>query len=122
MDEQIDIQHQKNYYDLLLSEETARYIFRVVAYKLVISNPEYYGFKIPEKDLFPELKYYEVKVDTAVTDFSAFAQKFGTNYKMLKLLNPWLRKPFLTPKTNKEYLIKIPSEGMRNLEKAETGN
>jgi len=122
VDEQIDIQHQKNYYDLLLSEETARYIFRVVAYKLVISNPEYYGFKIPEKDLFPELKYYEVKVDTAVTDFSAFAQKFGTNYKMLKLLNPWLRKPFLTPKTNKEYLIKIPSEGMRNLEKAETGN
>jgi membrane-bound lytic murein transglycosylase D len=121
VDEQIDIQHQNNYYDLLLSEETARYIFRAVAYKLVITDPECYGFKIPKKDLFPEFNYYEVKVDTAVLDFSAFAQKFGTNYKILKLLNPWLRKPYLTPKSNKEYMIKIPSDGMRISEKAETG-
>jgi len=116
VDEQIDIQHQNNYYDLLLSEETARYVFRAVAYKLVITNPESYGFKISEKDLFPEFNYYEVKVDTAVSDFSAFARKFGTNYKILKLLNPWLRKPYLTPKTNKEYMIKIPSDGMRSAE------
>ena len=122
IDEQIDIQHQKNYYDLLLSEETARYIFRVVAYKLVITDPENYGFKIAKEDLFPELKFYVVKVDTAITDFSVFAGKFGTNYKMLKLLNPWLRKPYLTPKSNKQYLIKIPSEGMRNIEKTETEN
>jgi membrane-bound lytic murein transglycosylase D len=120
VDEQIDIQHQNNYYDLLLSEETARYIFRVVAYKMVITDPESFGFKIPEKDLFPELSYFEVKVDTAVTDFSAFAQKFGTNYKILKLLNPWLRKPYLTPKSNKEYMIKLPSDGMRNRGNART--
>jgi membrane-bound lytic murein transglycosylase D len=122
IDEQIDIQHQHNYYDLLLSEETARYIFRVVAYKLIISDPENYGFRIDKEDLFPELKYTEVKVDTAITDFSAFAQKFGTNYKMLKLLNPWLRKPFLTPKANKSYMIKVPNEGMRNIEIMEKGN
>ena len=121
VDEQIDIQHQHNYYDLLLSDETARYIFRAVAYKLVITDPENYGFKISKTDLYPELKFYEVKVDTAITDFSAFAGKFGTNYKMLKFLNPWLRKPYLTPKSNKEYLIKIPSEGMRNIIKTENG-
>jgi hypothetical protein len=121
IDEQIDIQHQRNYYDLLLSEETARYIFRAVAYKLIISDPENYGFKIEKSDLYPELKYTELKIDSTIIDFSAFAQKFGTNYKMLKLLNPWLRKPFLTPKPNKEYLIKIPSEGMRNIEKIENG-
>ena len=122
VDDQIDIQHQKNYYDLLLSEETARYIFRAVAYKLVITDPENYGFKIAEKDLYPELKFYEVKVDSAITDFSGFAEKFGTNYKMLKFLNPWLRKPYLTPKLNKEYLIKIPSEGMRSIENSENIN
>jgi hypothetical protein len=121
VDEQIDIQHQHNYYDLLLSDETSRYIFRAVAYKLIISDPENYGFKIEKSDLYPELKYKELKIDSAIIDFSAFAQKFGTNYKMLKLLNPWLRKPFLTPKPNKEYLIKIPSEGMRNIEKIENG-
>jgi membrane-bound lytic murein transglycosylase D len=122
IDEQIEIQKQYNYYDLLLSEETARYIFRAVAYKLVITDPERYGLDIVKDDLYPELKYYEVKVDSAVTSFSDFAQKFGTNYKMLKVLNPWLRKPYLTPKLNKEYLIKIPSEGMRNIEKTETVN
>jgi Soluble lytic murein transglycosylase and related regulatory proteins (some contain LysM/invasin domains) len=121
IDEQIDIQHQHNYYDLLLSDETARYIFRAVAYKLIITDPENYGFKISKTDLYPELKFSEVKVDSIINDFSAFAEKFGTNYKMLKFLNPWLRKPFLTPKSNKEYLIRIPSEGMRNIEKTENG-
>jgi hypothetical protein len=120
IDEQIDIQRQNNYYDLLLAEETARYIFRVVAYKLIITDPVSFGFDIGKDDLYPELKYREVRVDSAVTDMSAFAAKFGTNYKMLKFLNPWLRKPFLTPKPNKEYLIKIPAEGMRNIEKGES--
>jgi membrane-bound lytic murein transglycosylase D len=122
IDEQIKIQKQNNYYDLLLNEETARYIFRVVAYKLIINDPVRYGFNLTEEDLYPELKYYEVKVDTAVTDFSVFAEKFGTNYKMLKYLNPWLRKPYLTPKPYKEYSIKIPVDGMRITEKTETLN
>ncbi|HEX2922373.1 MAG TPA: lytic transglycosylase domain-containing protein [Bacteroidales bacterium] len=117
IDEQIKIQNQKNYYDLLLNEETARYIFRVVAYKLIIANPQAYGFNIGNEDLYPEMKYYEVKIDTAINDFSAFAGKYNTNYKILKYLNPWLRKPYLTPKLNKEYTIKIPAEGMRNLER-----
>ena len=114
INEQIEIQQQNNYYDLLLSEETARYIFRAVAYKLVITDPERYGFNIGKDDLYPELNYFEVKVDSAITNFSDFAEKFGTNYKMLKFLNPWLRKPYMTPKPNKKYLIKIPAEGMRN--------
>jgi membrane-bound lytic murein transglycosylase D len=120
--DQLQIQKQDNYYDLLLTEETARYIFRVIAYKLIISDPARYGFKIDEEDLYPELKYYEVKVDSAITDMSAFARKFGTNYKMLKFLNPWLRKPYLTLKPNKEYQIKIPSEGMRRVERLEAAN
>ena len=116
VDDQIDIQHQKNYYDLLLSEETARYIFRAVAYKLIISDPARYGFNISKDELYPELKYFEVKIDSAITDFSGFTAKYGTNYKLLKFLNPWLRKPYLTPKPNKVYTIKIPAEGMRNIE------
>jgi len=122
IDDQIAIQHQNNYYDLLLTEETARYIFRAVAYKLVINDPVSYGFNLTKDDLYPELKYNEVTVDTAVADFSVFAGKFGTNYKLLKFLNPWLRKPFLTPKSGKVYVIKIPAEGMRNIEKTETVN
>ncbi|MDP4223345.1 MAG: lytic transglycosylase domain-containing protein [Bacteroidota bacterium] len=122
LDEQIKIQQQNNYYDLLLSEETARYIFRAVAYKLIITDPESYGFTIKKDELYPQLSYYEVKVDTTVADFSVFARKFETNYKMLKFLNPWLRKPYLTPRPGKVYIIRIPAEGMRTLEKTETVN
>ncbi len=117
IDLQIEIQKQHNYYDLLLTEETARYIFRVVAYKLIIQDPAAYGFNLKEKDLYPEMKHYEVQVDTSISDISAFAGKFNTNYKLLKYLNPWLRKPYLTPKSNKAYTIKIPAEGMRNPER-----
>jgi len=113
IDEQITIQKETSYYDLLLAEETARYIYRVVAYKLVINDPAAYGFEMAEKDYYPELRYAEVKVDSSVTDFTAFARSFGTNYKMLKMLNPWLRKPFLTNKLKKSYTIKIPEKGSR---------
>lgn len=120
IDKQIEIQKQNNYYDLLLNEETARYIFRAVAYKLIISDPQRYGFNINKEDLYPVLDYYEVKIDTAVHDFSAFADRFDTNYKLLKFLNPWLRKPYLTPRPGKVYVIKIPAEGMRSIENTES--
>jgi membrane-bound lytic murein transglycosylase D len=113
IDDQIEIQHEKNYYDLLLADETARYIFRAVAYKLIISDPDAYGFKFEKSELYPGLIYQDVKVDTAVTDFAIFARKFNTNYKILKLLNPWLRKPYLTNRSGKSYMIKIPLEGFR---------
>ncbi len=122
IDEQIEIQKENNYYDLLLNEETARYIFRAVAYKLVITDPGRYGFDISPEELYPELDYYEVTVDTSVTDFSDFAKRYGTNYKMLKFLNPWLRKPYLTPKSPKSYVIRIPAEGMRRIENSEIVN
>ena len=81
--------------------------------------PARYGFDLNEDELYKPLRYHEVEVDTAVTDFSAFAERFGTNYKLLKFLNPWLRKPYLTPKAGKVYKIKIPEEGMRNADSRE---
>ncbi|MCX6333911.1 MAG: lytic transglycosylase domain-containing protein [Bacteroidia bacterium] len=122
IDEQIQIQKQNNYYDLLLTEETARYIFRAVAYKLVITDPENYGFKINKDELYTPVKYFEVTVDSAISDFSKFADQYRTNYKLLKLLNPWLRKPYLTPKPGKSYIIKIPDEDRRNGGSSDTVN
>ena len=113
IDEQMRVQKQNSYYDLLFVEETARFVFRAAAYKLIMSDPAAYGFNIPEEDLYPELKYYEVKVDTAIKDLTVFAESYGTNYKMLKFLNPWLRTTSFTPRPGKNYMIKIPEEGMR---------
>src|SRR5690606_19140874 len=88
-------QNVTDYYDLLLGEETGRYVFRIVALKEILSNPNKYGFNFREKDLYNNVPTFQVEVDTAVTDFTKFAEKYGINYKILKLHNPWLREPKL---------------------------
>ncbi|MBE9491189.1 MAG: lytic transglycosylase domain-containing protein [Bacteroidetes bacterium] len=107
----LNSQSATNYYDLLLGEETGRYIFRIVALKEILNNPSKYGFNFRYKDLYNTIPTYTVSVDTAVTDFVEFSKQFGINYKILKLHNPWLREPHLNNKTRKQYLIEIPKEG-----------
>jgi hypothetical protein len=103
-----------DYYDLLLGEETGRYLFRIVALKEILSNPKKYGFNFRDKDLYANIPTYKVEVDTAVTDFTQFAARFGINYKLLKLHNPWLREPHLNNKSRKQYYLEIPKEGFYN--------
>jgi membrane-bound lytic murein transglycosylase D len=114
IDRQIERQKQVNYYDLLLYEETARYIFRVLALKLVLTDPAEYGFHFEQSDLYPEIPYFTVEVDSAIKDMAEFAELHSTNYKILKYLNPWLRENYLSNKNRKVYLIKIPQKGFRN--------
>lgn len=113
LSEQVDIQKETNYYDLLLNEETARYVFRIAALKLVMSEPSKYGFDIKPEEMYKPLPYSEVRVDTAVTSFEQFSRKYDTNYKILKYLNPWLRRPFLTNTERREYVIRVPEKGAR---------
>ena len=114
---QVNRQKQDNYFDLVLNNETGRYIYRILAIKLILESPEKYGFHVREKDFYLSVPTYEVKVDTAVIDFADFAEKFSINYKILKYFNPWLRESYLTNKSKKEYLIKIPEEGFRSYTK-----
>jgi hypothetical protein len=104
-------QNVSDYYDLLLGEETGRYMFRIVALKEILNHPDKYGFNFRHKDLYKPIPTYKVVVDTAVTDFVKFSEKFGINYKILKLHNPWLREPHLNNKSRKEYFIDIPEAG-----------
>jgi hypothetical protein len=106
-------QKQDDYYNLLLNEETARYIFRILAFKLVVSDPEKYGFYMEKEDLYSGIPYIEVEVDSAISDIAGFASMHSTNYKMIKWLNPWLRENTLSNVKNKAYIIKIPREGAR---------
>jgi membrane-bound lytic murein transglycosylase D len=104
-------QNVSDYYDLLLGEETGRYLFRIVALKEILSHPETYGFNFRDKDLYNNVPTFKVKVDTEVTDFTKFAETHGINYKILKLHNPWLREPRLNNKSKKMYEIDIPEKG-----------
>ncbi|PLX08729.1 MAG: murein transglycosylase [Marinilabiliales bacterium] len=112
----MDFQRVDNYWDLKLNDETARYVYRILAYKVILSNPKDYGFNIPQEDRYPVLETVEIKVDSTINDLVQFAFDNGTNYKMLKYFNPWLRGQSLINNSNKEYTILIPANGVRNCE------
>ncbi len=105
----LESQAESSYYDLYLNDETSRYVFRILAIKEIAEHPLRYGFKIEPSHLYqPEpLKYIEV--DESIKDLVTFAKSQGTNYKLLKRHNPWLRDDRLTVKKGKKYQIAIPA-------------
>lgn len=105
----LESQSESSYYDLYLNDETSRYVFRILAIKEIAEHPLRYGFRIEPSHLYqPEpLKYIEV--DESIKDLVTFAKSQGTNYKLLKRHNPWLRDDRLTVKKGKKYQIAIPA-------------
>lgn len=111
------IQKANDYYDLLLGEETGRYVFRILAIKEILSNPEKYGFDIESDDLYNAVPTFNVVVEEPVQNFADFAQEYEINYKILKRHNPWLREPHLNNASGKTYTLEIPNKGYYKVSK-----
>ena len=107
----IDEQKVSNYYDLGLTEETSRYVFRILALKEIMKNPAVYGFSIYESDLYSRIPSKKIEVDSTISDLANFAKIQGINYKILKIHNPWLRDKKLLNPFKKKYEIEIPLSG-----------
>jgi membrane-bound lytic murein transglycosylase D len=105
------VQQVDAYYDLLLGEETGRYVFRILAIKEILSNPEKYGFEISKEDMYNAVPTFNVEVDAPISNFADFAQDYEINYKILKRHNPWLREAHLNNGSKKNYVIEIPNKG-----------
>lgn len=115
MNKQINRQKETSYYDLLLNDETSRYVFRILALKEIMNNPKKYGFNFRDKDLYETIPTYKVSVKTSVDDWAEWVKPYKINYKILKLHNPWLRDTYLKNASGKEYFIEIPKEGYYKL-------
>jgi len=104
----LSAQGAESYYDLNVGSESSRYIFRLIAIKEILSNPQQYGFYVDQHEKYPPLdNYITVVVDKSVPSWKEFAKQHGVTYRMLKLYNPWLREGDLTVIKN-TYQIKIP--------------
>lgn len=114
LERQIDRQKTSAYFDLLLPEETSRYVFRILAMKAILSEPGRYGFHLRPQDLYPPYRTRNVELAGPVEDLNAFARRQGTDYKTLKLLNPWLRDNKLTNASGKAYAVLLPAEGFND--------
>ncbi|MFN6380429.1 MAG: lytic transglycosylase domain-containing protein [Flavobacteriales bacterium] len=105
---QMDRQKQNNYYELLLNEETSRYVFRILSMKEIVNNTDKYGFVIRPSDIYAPIDSKEISISGPVEDFAAWCQEYGVSYKDFKILNPWLRQSYLKNKSGKTYVVKIP--------------
>jgi hypothetical protein len=112
----LEKQRTSDYYNLFLVEETARYVFRILAIKQVYNHPTQYGFYLRQSDFYPPLSTYTLTVDSTITDLPAFALKLKINYRILREFNPWLRRYTLTNKTGKKYILILPKEGFLSQE------
>ena len=110
----LEKQGVESYYDLFLPNETLRYVFRVLSFKLLMSDPAAYGYQIDKKEYYPLLPAYEeVTVDDPEIDWAAFAREHGTHYKQIRQLNPWIRDYDHANKAGRSYTVKIPQGSAR---------
>jgi len=105
------IQKNRSYYDLQLNEETARYVFRILALKLIIGDPLKYGFKVTDEEKYPIIPVKEIRVSESIKDLPDFARENKINFKILKQFNPWLKGTSLKNSKRITYAIKIPVAG-----------
>jgi membrane-bound lytic murein transglycosylase D len=108
---QATYQGTNNYYDLLLPEETNRYIFRILTFKYLLEKAPELGFEVPESERYSAVPARSVTVSSSIPDLAAYARQQGTTYKMLRQLNPWLRGRSLTVSSGKTYTLQLPTEG-----------
>lgn len=101
-------QKQQDYYNLWLYDETSRYVFRILALKQIMENPDLYGFRLNESDKYKPYSGGVVQVDSSITNLVSFAERLGTNYKTLRTLNPWMVDTRITNRTRKQLDIKLP--------------
>lgn len=111
LSKKVEEQKVSNYYDLGLTDETSRYVFRILALKEIMKQPALYGFSIYPTELYPPIPTKNVEVDSTINDLTGFAISQGINYKILKIHNPWLRDKKLLNPSKKKYEIKIPLSG-----------
>jgi hypothetical protein len=108
---QLERQQARNFYDLRLNPETARYLYRLLAIREIMSDPDGYGFQIKPQERYHPIPTRTLAVDTGINNLGQWARGQGINYRILKFHNPWLRQAFLPEKAGKTYQLKIPEEG-----------
>jgi hypothetical protein len=110
IDRALEQQKVSSYYDLYLNDETSRYMFRILALKEVLGNPGKYGFELPKEQGYDPLPTRSLTVTSSITDLAQFAKEQGTNYKTLRLYNPWIKAYKLTVAPGKQFVLQLPEK------------
>ncbi|HEX8461794.1 MAG TPA: lytic transglycosylase domain-containing protein [Segetibacter sp.] len=105
---QATFQQTKYYYDLQLPDETNKYIFRILTFKYLMSNAKELGYMVNDDNGYKTIDTRNITVSSTIPDLAQWAINNNTTYKMLKLLNPWMRGKSLIVTAGKSYIVKLP--------------
>ncbi len=112
----LDVQKVEGYWDLFLPEETMRYLPRILSFKIIVPRAKDYGFNLNKEDYFPTFEHYNVvEVSDVDIEWSDFAARYSTNYRQLRILNPWIRSYSYSNKAGKSYRVKVPTSEFKSL-------
>ena len=103
-------QRVDNSFDLYLVQETSRYVFRIIAYKLLMETPKRYGYRFSRKNLWQPVDYTTVDVTGSVASWIDWAKDKGITYAQLREANPWIRSTKLTNASGKTYKVRVPKQ------------
>lgn len=107
---ELSSQQQTSAYDLYLTDETSRYMFRLLAMKMIMEHPSRYGYRLTADQLYQPLETTDVLVEGPVEDWAQWAIDHGISYMTLREANPWIRAKSLPNKDGKTYMVKVPTE------------
>ena len=107
---QLDAQMADSAFDLYLVDETSRYMFRILAAKMILENPTAFGFHLTPEQLYQPVEYDTIDVNTEIGDWAQWAQDHGISYSILREANPWIRAKNLPNRSGKTYKVKIPKQ------------
>ncbi len=108
LSKQMEEQSVDAYYDMHLNSETSRYVYRILAYKIIMQNPQDFGFTLRHCDLYPPIPYKTITVSERNIDLFELARRNNCSYKMLRWLNPWITADMLHNRAGNTYTIKLP--------------
>ena len=95
---EIELQKVAQYYYLSLPAETERYVYKIAAAKIILSDPERYGFRLEEKERYPALLFERIEVElTQPLSLVEVAKAVGSYYKEIREMNPHLSEENIPP-------------------------
>ena len=106
------MQKVNNYYQLFLNQETSRYVFRILAAKIIMSNPEKYGYNLARSDLYSEVQFDRVEITAKeAVPLYIIAQAAKTYFKIIKDMNPHFTSYYLPAGKHKVLIPKGAAVG-----------
>ncbi|MDE5799765.1 MAG: lytic transglycosylase domain-containing protein [Paramuribaculum sp.] len=105
---ELNSQLAQSAYDLYLTPETSRYMFRILAMKMIMENPRRYGYHLTSDQFYQPIACDTVHVDTTIVSWPQWAADHGISYLTLREVNPWIRSKQLPNASRKTYIVNVP--------------